>query len=80
MDNDFGVGMSNYLFSQQGSNTQGVISSRIKEQVTKYMPYISIISISFDDTGLDMNKLSTRIEYVQSDEELVQIFDLEVRI
>jgi hypothetical protein len=80
MDAEFGVGMINYLFYQQGSDIKGLISTRISTQAKKYMPYISITNITFDQEELDYNKLSISIEYVVADSELPQVFDLEVEI
>jgi phage baseplate assembly protein W len=80
MDAEFGVGMINYLFYQQGSNVKSLISSRISQQAKKYMPYISISSINFDEEELEYNKLSISIEYMVADSELPQVFDLEVQI
>jgi hypothetical protein len=72
--------MINYLFYQQGSNVKSLISSRISQQAKKYMPYISISSINFDEEELEYNKLSISIEYMVADSELPQVFDLEVQI
>ena len=80
MDAEFGVGMINYLFYQQGSNVKSLISTRISQQAKKYMPYISISSINFDEEELEYNKLSISIEYMVADSELPQVFDLEVQI
>jgi hypothetical protein len=69
MDPDFGVGIRNFLFRNDGSPLYSDISSKIEEQVEKYMPFLDIIDISFisPEMGgptMDNNFLSLSIEYV----------------
>jgi len=47
MDPSFGVGLRRYLFELNDSNTYSDISSRIKQQVRKYLSYIQIDDIRF---------------------------------
>lgn len=47
MDPNFGVGLRRYLFEQNDSNTYSVISSKINEQVQRYLSYIQIDDIQF---------------------------------
>ena len=69
MDPDFGVGLRNYLFEQNTPDLQGIISAKIQEQVSIYMPFVRIVNISFytDETDRDIvydpNKLKVKIEY-----------------
>lgn len=42
---------------------QPSVISRIKSQVTKYMPYINISSIDVDTNETDINKIGIRIVY-----------------
>ena len=44
MHPEFGVGIRNYLFASQ-METYGELSKKIKDQVKRYMPYISIRKI-----------------------------------
>ena len=44
---DFGVGLRNYLFSNQHETVEAVISSRIESQTATYLPYIEINNIEF---------------------------------
>jgi len=71
MDNEFGVGIRNYLFWQYTPATLSDISSRIRSQVARYIPYIKIKKVSFpqDTDGVTMgdsmvdNFLSIRVSY-----------------
>ena len=80
MDLDFGVGITNYLFEQEGTALNRRIRARILQQAAKYMPYISITDVSFDHSSIDNNVLGIRITYLISETELQQIFDLEVTL
>ena len=63
MNPDFGVGISRYLFQQEGNFTSGVIQNRIVSQVNKYLPYIEITNIDiFERTDLS-NTFQVTIEY-----------------
>jgi|TARA_R110000787_G_scaffold98929_1_gene203342 uncharacterized protein len=47
MDPSFGVGLRKYLFELNDSNTYSDISSKIREQVQRYLTYIQIDDIKF---------------------------------
>jgi len=68
MDVNFGIGLKTFLFEMDNPNLWGRISGKIRQQVKKYLPYITISDISFDsaanDEGLDPHFLSVKIEYV----------------
>ena len=51
MDNEFGVGIRNYLFWQYTPATLSDIESRIKKQTARYIPYIAIRDVSFGENG-----------------------------
>ena len=70
MDNQFGVGIKNYLFWQYTPATLSDIESRIKQQVARYIPYISIREVNFNGDGTALvgssmtdNFLSIEIKY-----------------
>ena len=63
MEPAFGAGLNRYLFQNFTESTYSEIDTRIREQVTKYMPSVKINRISFDLGGQDFNKLSVSIEY-----------------
>jgi len=54
MDPLFGVGIRNYLFEQNSFATQENIRSKITQQVDKYMPFVSLLSVdlAYDETDL----------------------------
>ena len=63
MNPDFGVGISRYLFQQEGNFTSGAIQNRILSQVSKYLSYIEITNIEiFERTDLS-NTFQVTIEY-----------------
>ena len=64
MEPDFGVGMQQFLFSSFTQNTFDQIESKIMEQVSIYLPAISIKQINFESDQKDLNKLSVSIEYM----------------
>ena len=45
MDNNFGVGIRNYIFSQDIQQIRTEITARINKQVSTYLNYISIDNI-----------------------------------
>jgi phage baseplate assembly protein W len=53
MNPDFGVGMKDFLFEQNVTQTQNAIASRINSQVNKYLPYINISDINFSTREQD---------------------------
>jgi hypothetical protein len=67
MDPEFGVGILAYLFENNTRTTQGRIDARIREQTSKYLPYIQIENILFksmeDRPELAENFLGVSIAY-----------------
>ena len=63
MEPEFGVGMRNYLFENFNQNTFMNINSKIREQVTKFIPIVNIIEISFEGSDIDRNVLGLQIFY-----------------
>ena len=68
MEPEFGVGLKKYLFENAGAELDATIRQNIFEQVNKYLPYIEILGIDFNDssvgpTDLDRNILSVGIRY-----------------
>ena len=52
MDPTFGVGLSKYLFEQNDRTVYTEIRSKIKEQVTKYLPFVQIDKIVFSNADI----------------------------
>jgi phage baseplate assembly protein W len=64
MDPNFGVGLRRYLFELNGSNTYSAISSKINEQVQRYLNYIQIDDIQFQiPADLFPHNLSVSISF-----------------
>ena len=66
MDPTFGVGIYNFLFELEGGTTRARIRERISEQVERYMPFIQIVKVSFNDRenfDSGMNSLGIVIRY-----------------
>ena len=51
MDINFGIGIRNYLFEPYVEKTLGEIRARIEAQVGRYLKYIKISKIRFDNNG-----------------------------
>ena len=63
MEPDFGVGMKRYLFESFGTDVFSRIDSKIREQVSRYMPAISITRINFHTLDPDGNRIAFSLEY-----------------
>jgi len=61
---DFGVGMRNYLFEANDPLTHSAIRSGLSSQVDKYMPFISILNIEFNDNGAALGDFSNSSKIV----------------
>ena len=65
-DPEFGVGLRNYLFEQNHHTTYDQIDSKIRSQVSNYLPYIKIKGINFSTTPVlagDDHILNIGVEY-----------------
>ena len=67
MDPLFGVGIRNFLFENDSDLLYSNIESTVQQQVTKYMPFVIILDITFLSAAvaqnMDNNYLSMTIEY-----------------
>jgi phage baseplate assembly protein W len=67
MDLNFGVGLSQFLFENDNPLLYSKITSKIKSQVSRYLPYISVEDVSFEsnreDASLPLNFLKIRFAY-----------------
>ena len=63
MEPDFGVGMRNYLFKNFNDGTFAEIDHKIKEQVKRYLPVITIIDIFYDQSDINPNRLNVAIKF-----------------
>lgn len=68
MDINFGVGLSQFLFELDNPLLYSSISGRIKSQVSRYLPYIEVVDITFNsatnnEPNFDTNFLGVKISY-----------------
>jgi len=63
MDPAFGVGISRYLFNQQGFFNKGLVEQRILSQVDRYIPYVKITNIDIQPREFEDNAVSVKITY-----------------
>lgn len=63
MDPEFGVGLKTYLFQNFHEGTLAEIDANIRSQAAKYLPVVSIIGISFDQSLIDRNQLGIAIKF-----------------
>lgn len=63
MDNNFGIGLRTYLFSQNTEQNRNTIEVRIKSQVNKYLKYINIDDIIIQTNENNENAISIMIKY-----------------
>jgi len=59
----FGVGMRRYLFEMQSDEVFAAIDSKIREQVSIYLPYIKIQQVQFDKSNIDKNQIKLKLTY-----------------
>jgi len=59
----FGVGMRRYLFEMQSDEVFAAIDSKIREQVSIYLPYIKIQRVQFDKSNIDKNQIKLKLTY-----------------
>lgn len=63
MDPDFGVGLKKYLFEPMGTMVSAHIEGKIREQVSKYMGFLSINDILISDSREISNLIHMSIDY-----------------
>ena len=60
---DFGVGIQSYLFENFSNSVYYEIETKIKQQVSRYIPVVGISEITFIDSHPDANTLGVQITY-----------------
>jgi len=64
---DFGVGLQGFLFESITEDTFSRISTKIQQQVDRYIPAISLTELSFitsdEDQSLKLNEVRVKIKY-----------------
>jgi len=71
----YGVGAKTFLFENYNTGVDGKLKSRIMDQVSLYLPLISINEIVINFSDIDRNSMSVNINYSIPDlgiEDLIQ--------
>jgi phage baseplate assembly protein W len=67
MDPTFGVGLETFLFEQASADVLSDISSKIEEQLNRFMPFVSLTNLYFgdgtDDLKSNLNTVHIQIVY-----------------
>ena len=63
MDPEFGVGLKTYLFQNFHEGTLAEIDAKVREQAAKFLPVVSIIGLSFDQSRMDTNQIGIAIKF-----------------
>jgi phage baseplate assembly protein W len=65
---EFGVGIKQFLFEQNTSETISAVDGRIRQQVARYAPYIKILDLTVqsptDLNSANQGKISNRLNIV----------------
>ena len=64
MDPAFGVGLSSFLFENYSSSTLQSITFETASQISKYMPFISVIDLSITESKTNDNQFYIYIKYL----------------
>jgi len=63
MEPDFGVGLKRYLFEMNDNQVYSAIENKIREQVKRYLPYLSINRVRFESFEENANAIKLMLEY-----------------
>tara|TARA_R100000808_G_C2153179_1_gene163171 strand:+ start:3402 stop:3779 length:378 start_codon:yes stop_codon:yes gene_type:complete len=63
MDPDFGVGIKRYLFREKTSAIAIEIEGRIQEQIARYLPAVSLQTVSIDGFDSPDNRITVNVRY-----------------
>jgi phage baseplate assembly protein W len=76
-DQDFGVGLHDYLFENDATISSSFLESQIRSQVSKYMPYVQIdgINVQIDSQN---QILKTRLFFRYNGLSIPELFEVEV--
>lgn len=81
MEPSFGVGLRNYLFKLNTAQTYHEIESKIREQVSIYLPFITIIEVKIEDylKSLDVDSNGIKISLRYNIDPISVIDSLEIK-
>lgn len=84
MDPLFGVGIRNFLFENNNSLTYSKVSSKIYQQVAKYMPFLEVENINYrgpsEENTIEQNKVFIAIKYRIVPLDLKDILEINVDV
>jgi phage baseplate assembly protein W len=77
MDANYGIGLPDYLFMQEQEIDTDLLGAEIREQVSEYMPYMTIseVNISIDELS---PTLAIRVVFYYNGLTIPEVFELEV--
>ena len=82
MDINFGVGIKRFLFRQNTRETHDILRSRIREQITRYLPYIKILELQIDspltNPNMPDNFMKLRLAYKIRPHNLRDVLELSI--
>jgi len=64
MEPEFGVGVRNYLFAQNSHGLSSQLRDRISQQVSKYLPYISLNNLQVFSPSISGDTDNTRLNII----------------
>jgi len=64
MEPEFGVGVRNYLFAQNSPGLSSQLRDRISQQVSKYLPYISLNNLQVFSPSISGDTDNTRLNII----------------
>lgn len=77
-DSNYGVGLRNFLFEQNTPDIYGKISSKVAVQISRYLPYLSVLNIETGatDVDIDNNSIFLRVTYSIPGDVVEKVFEL----
>ena len=61
MDNNFGVGLRQYLFQPNTASLRNIIATRMRDQASQYLPYMVINTVVFNEAAAANGELLLKI-------------------
>ena len=79
-DQNYGVGIRQFLFEQNIESTRSTIASRISTQISIYLSYITVVDIQAGATTqeIDSSSMTVRIVYTIPSDINQQVFELDL--
>ena len=79
-DPNYGVGLRSFLFEQNVETTRATIASSISSQISRYLPYLSVVDIQAGASAqeIDTNSMFVRIIYSIPGDVAQEVFELDL--